>query len=215
MANFTEQVERIASGYFNHTGDPSPGQPLASPSGSIVIPYDGQPGKMYAVSQYPPGVGPSVEATRVGDSAIGTLYGGVYPYYQHFLTSVAANIRGGILFWQDIVNGIVTPDVTLSTQGLIAGVGLAVTVKGYWNFIQVAGLASVLFKSSITKATPAIGDLVVVDQGGGTPTARGDVLADATGITSPIAKSVIGVAWDVPVGGAVSRVLLMPQRWMV
>ena len=213
MANLTNQVERMAGGYFNHTGDPSPGQPLTSPSGTIVIPYDGQQGNLYAVTQYPPGG--QVEATRVGDTAIGTLYGGVYGYYQHFLTSTGANILGGILFWKDIINCIVTPDVTLSTQGLIAGISLAVTVKGDWNYVQTQGLATVLFKSSITKATPAIGDLVIVDQGGGTPTARGDVLADATNLTSVIAKSIIGVACDVPVGGAASRVLLRTGAWMV
>jgi hypothetical protein len=213
MANLTNQVERLASGYLNHTGDPAPGQPLTSPSGSIVIPYDGQIGNLYAVTQYPPGA--QVEATRLGDTTIGTLYGGVYGYYLHYLSSAGANIRGGILFWQDIVNGIVTPDVTLSTQGLIAGISLAVTVKGDYNFIQTQGLASVLFKSSITKATPAIGDLVIVDQGGGTPTARGDVLADVTGLTSLTAKSIIGVAYDLPVGGAVSRVLLRTGAWMV
>ena len=212
MGNLTQQIDRMSSGFFNHTGDPSPGQPLTSPSGTIVIPYDGQQGNLYAVSQYP--YGAQVEATRVADSAIGTLYGGVYGYYQHLLTSTGANILGGILFWQDILKGIVTPDVTLSTQGLIAGISLAVTVKGYWNFIQTQGVASVLFKSSITKATPAIGDLVIVDQGGGTPTARGDVLADATNLTSPIAKSIIGVAIDVPVGGAASRVLLRTGAWM-
>ena len=213
MGQWPVQVERLASGFMNHTGDPSPGQPLSSPSGSIVIPYDGQVGGAYGVTNYPPTA--QTESTRVGDAAIGTLYGGIYGYYQHLLTSSGANIRGGVLFWQDIVNGIVTPDVTLSTQGLIAGIGLAVTVKGYYNFIQSQGLASVLFKSSITKATPAIGDLVIVDQGGGTPTARGDVLADATNLTSVIAKSIIGVAVDVPVGGAVSRVMLWPRHIML
>jgi hypothetical protein len=213
MGNLTNQVERLAGNFLNHTGDPVPGQPLASPSGTIVIPYDGQIGGLYAVTQYPPGA--QVEATRLGDAAIGTLYGGVYGYYQAYLSAVAANVLGGILFWQDIVKGIVTPDVTLATQGLIAGVGLAVTAKGSYNFIQTQGLATVLFKSSITKTTPAIGDLVIVDQGGGTPTARGDVLADATSLTSLMMKSVIGIAVDVPVGGAASRVLLRGVSWMV
>ena len=213
MGQWPVQVERMASGYFNHTGDPSPGQPLGSPSGTIVIPYDGQIGASYGVTQYPPTA--LTEATRLGDAAIGTLYGGLYPYFQFDASSATANIRGGVLFWKDIVNGIVTPDVTLATQGLIAGIGLAVTVKGYYNNLQSQGLASVLFKSSITKATPAIGDLVIVDQGGGTPTARGDVLADATNLTSVIAKSIIGVAYDVPVGGAVSRVMLWPRHIML
>jgi len=206
MSNFTSQVERVSSGALNNTGDPAIGQPLASPSGSIVIPFDGQLGQKYAVGGLT--AGSFSEALRLSNTTIGTLYGGIYQYVQFKSDSSGANIRGGILFWSDIPNFIVTPDVTLATQGAIAGVSLAVNVKGNYGYFQVAGLASVLFKSSITKTTPAVGDLVIVDQGGGTPTARGDVLADSTNITSPIAKSIIGWAYDLPVGGAVSRVML-------
>jgi hypothetical protein len=211
MGRFVDQVERVSSGALNNTGDPGIGQPLTSPSGSIVIPYDGQLGQKYAVNGLT--AGSPAEALRLSNTVIGTLYGGIYQYVQFLSTSSGANIRGGVVFWSDIPNFIVTPDVTLSTQGLIAGISLAVDVKGNYGYIQVSGLATVLFKSSITKTTPAIGDLVVVDQGGGTPTARGDVLADATGITSPILKSVIGVAYDLPVGGAASRVLLTQGRF--
>ena len=211
MGNFTDQVERLSSGALNNTGDAGIGQPLTSPSGSIVYGYDGMLGNKYAVNGLT--AGSPAEAARLSNTAIATLHGGVYQYVKFLATSSTANIAGGIVFWQDIDNFVVTPDVPLSTQGLIAGIGLAVTVKGDYGFIQVAGLAEVLFKSSITKTTPAVGDLVIVDQGGGTPTARGDVLADATSITSPIFKSVVGVAVAVPVGAAVSTVLLMPTRW--
>ncbi len=206
MGRFADQVERVQSGALNNTGDLGIGQPLASPSGSIVIGYNGQLGQKYAVGGLT--AGSPAEALRLSNTTIGTLYGGIYQYVKFLATSSTANILGGVLFWSDIPNFVVTPDVTLSTQGLIAGIGLAVTVKGDYGYIQVAGLASVLFKSSITKTTPAVGDLVIVDQGGGTPTARGDVLADATAVTSPIFKSVLGVAYDVPVGAAASRVLL-------
>ena len=114
------------------------------------------------------------------------------------------------MFWSDIPNFVATPDVTASTQGLVAGIGLQANTKGNYGFIQVAGLASVLFKATITKATPAIGDLVIVDQ---TPSDTGDILADATGLNSVTGKSIIGVAYDLPVGGAISRVLLWPSRW--
>lgn len=211
MGNWTDQIERVQSGALNNTGDPGIGQPLTSPSGTIVYGYDGMLGQKFAVNGL--ASGSPAEATRLSNTAIATLHGGVYQYVKFLSTAVGANIRGGIVFWSDIDNFVVTPDVTLATQGLIAGVSLAVDVAGDYSFIQVAGLAEVLFKSSITKTTPAAGDLVIVDQGGGTPTARGDVLADATSITSPILKSVIGVAVAVPVGAAVSTVLLMPTRW--
>lgn len=207
MGQFSAQVERVVSGALNNTGDVGIGQPLASVSGVPVIGYDGQLGQKYAVNGLTAGA--PAEATRLSNTALGTLYGGLYQYVQFKTTSTNAHILGGIVFWSDIPNFIVTPDVTAGTQGLVAGVSLAVNVKGDYGWIQVAGLASVLFKSSITKATPAIGDLVIVDQGGGTPTARGDILADATNITSPILKSVIGVAYGTaPAGATVSQVLL-------
>jgi hypothetical protein len=212
MGQFFNQIDRVVSRYLNSTDDPLPGQPLTSPSGSIVVGFDGMLGQKYAVTGLLAGSNP--ESTALSLTSTGTLYGGVYQYVQFKSGSTAANIRGGVLFWSDIANFVVTPDVTLATQGQIAGIGLFANTKGNYGYIQVAGLASILFKSSITKGTPAAGDLVIVDQGGGTPTARGDILADATSITSPILKSVLGVAFvDVPSNATVSRVLLTQTRW--
>ena len=212
MGEFTTQIIHAQGRYLNNCDDPLPGQPLTSPSGSIVVGFDGQLGSKIAVSGLVQGS--QSEATSLSLTTTGTLYGGVYQYVQFKSGSTASNAVGQILFWYDVTKFIVTPDVTLSTQGLVAGIGLQSNTKGNYGFVQVSGLASVLFKSSITKATPAIGDLVIVDQGGGTPTNKADILADATNLTSLTAKSIIGMAYGTaPANSTISQVLLDFTRW--
>ena len=190
---------RLPTGFLNSSGgDPAIGVPLTSPSGSIVQQYGGQLGAKLSLD--------TGEASNASDPAASTLFAGVYQYVQFASGSTASNARGQIVFWLTAASYIVTPDVTAATQGLIAGITLATITKGNYGWIQIQGRASVKFKSSITKATPAAGDLVVVDQGGGTPTDTADVLADATNLTSPITKSILGVADVAPVGGTVTAV---------
>lgn len=193
------QSPRLPTGFLNSAaGDPAPGVPLTSPSGSIVQAYAGQVGAKLTVD--------TNEASGLSDPATATLLAGIYQYVQFLSSSTASNARGQIVFWNNAASYIVTPDVTLATQGLIAGITLAAVTKGNYGWIQIQGKANVKFKSSITKATPVAGDLVIVDQGGGTPTNTADILADATNITSPIAKSVLGVADANPTGGSLSVV---------
>ncbi len=203
---FASQIERLAFNALNGgTGDPAQGQPVGSVSGIPVIGYDGQLGQRYVAT----GMGPGPEALRLSNTTIGTLYGGIYQYVLFLSTSTAANVRGQLAFWSDALNGVVTPDVAAGTTGLFAGVILNAVAKGNYGWIQIAGIASILFKTSITKATPAVGDLVVVDQA---PSAKGDILADATNLTSVLAKGIVGKAIiDTPASTVVSRVLLWPM----
>jgi len=193
----SNQSPRVTANYLNDVNDPAPGVPLASPSGSIVQSYAGQlGGKLYLGS---------VAASALSDPAIGTLYGGIYQYVQFKAASTTAPARGGLVVWNDRENFVVTPDVTATTVSQVAGVAINAVTKGQYGFIQIAGKASILFKGTTTKTTPAIGDLVIIDA---TPSNTGDVLADATTLTSPTAKLALGVAIAAPVGGAVSTVSL-------
>lgn len=194
------QAPRITALYLNDVNDPAAGVPLASPSGSIVQAYGGQIGAKLTI-------GPG-EATRLSDSAVGTLFEGVYQYVQFLGSMTATPTRGMICFWSDRANKVITCDVTAATQGKIAGVVLNSVTKGNWGFIQISGSASVQFKSTITKSTPANGDLVIVDQ---TPSSSADVLADATGLTSVTAKAIVGVADVVPVNNTITSVTLTFQ----
>lgn len=188
-----KQISRVTTGLLNTVNDAVAGGSVASGTGAN--PYAGQLG---AIAYF----GPS---TIRYDSSIGTLYEGWYQYVQFLSTSSASNARGQFVFWNDLTNFIVTPD---ATDGQHAGVTLNVITKGNYGWIQISGLASVLFRSSITKATPAVKDLVVTTSGANTA----DILADATNLTSPLYKRVVGVAASTaPVGGAISLVELFQR----
>jgi hypothetical protein len=142
------QSPRITTNYLNQLnrhGDPAPGVPVstAQVSGSIVQPYGGfEGGKLTITNPW---------AVQFADPQVGPLYGGIYMYVQLNPLS-AAPTRGQILYWSDEMNYI----VTLSATGnKIAGVALNATTPGNWDFIQVAGIASVSFS-----AAGAIGNLV-------------------------------------------------------
>lgn len=192
----TNQSPRLPTGYLNSSaGDPAPGVPLTSPSGSIVQAYAGQVGGRLSID--------TNEASALSDPAASTLFAGIYQYVQFYLSSSGSNARGQIVFWQTRSTYIVTPDVTAATQGLIAGITLAAVTKGNYGWIQIAGKASVKYKSSLTAATPAAGDLIIVDQA---PTNTADDPTQSGAPTYLISKAVLGVADVAPVGGSILAV---------
>lgn len=134
----------------------------------------------------------------------GTLYEGVYKYVQ--LSSQSANsARGRVAFWADAAEFLVT---MTAQDGNHAGIFLNTVTAGNWCWIQVGGLASVLFASvALTKATPAIKDVVVVTSGA----SNADVEADATPYTNLIFKRILGIAEEAPVAGAISLVELLDR----
>lgn len=194
MSGFGGQHQdmKVTTGYLNTVNDPAPGVVMASPSGSIVSNYAGQVGGIITLS--------AKDALKVCDTSIGTLKGGDYQYVK-FLD---APVKGGVMFWNDYDNFIVTMVASATNIGKLAGIALSVVTAGQYGFIQVTGKATVKFKASLTKVA-ADGDLVVVDQ---TPAALGDVLADATALTSPIMRAAIGTALEAPTDGGLKLVQL-------
>jgi hypothetical protein len=187
-----KQIVRVTTGLLNTVNDAVAGGSVASGTGAN--PYAGQLG---AIAYF----GPS--DIRF-DSSIGTLYEGWYQYVQ-FLVSGGAPARGLMAFWSDLTNFVVT---MTAVNGQHAGVVLNSVTAGQYGWIQISGLASVKFANSITKATPAVKDLVLTTDGANTC----DILADATAITSPTFKRVVGVAASTaPVGGAISLVELFQR----
>jgi hypothetical protein len=192
----TNQSPKLPTGFLNSAnGDPAPGVPLASPSGSIVQAYFGQVGGKLSID--------TTEASGLSDPATATLFAGMYQYVQFASGSTASNARGQVVFWLTAASFIVTPDVTAATQGLIAGITLAAVTKGNYGWIQIQGRASVKYKSSLTAATPAAGDLIILDQA---PSNAADDPTQSGSPTYLILKSMIGVADVLPVGGSVLAV---------
>ena len=194
----TNQSPKLPTGFINSAGgDPAPGVPLSSSqaSGSIIQPYFGQVGAKLSLD--------TTEAPSLSDPSQATLFAGVYQYVLFLSTSVAANARGQVVFWSNRPAYVVTPDVTAATQGLIAGITLSAITKGNYGWIQIAGRATVKYKAALGAATPAAGDLIIVDQA---LTNTADDPTQSTALTPLQAKSQIGLASALPVAGSVLAV---------
>ena len=209
MSQFTDNIDKISTGLLNTVNDPVCGGLVSSGTGAA--PDLGQLGKKLHMTQ-------DEAYTRyaskvVNGVALQQLYSGIYQYVQFYASSTASNALGQVVFWRPssttvtadgLISYIVTPDAP-TVPSMIAGITLNAVTKGNYGWIQIAGLATVLFKTGITKATPVVGDLVVLDL---TPSDTADVLADATDITSVQARVIIGKAYDAPVSATATRVLL-------
>lgn len=198
----TNQSPKLPTGFLNSTGgDPAPGLPVSTTgvSGSIIQPYAGQVGGKLSLD--------TLQALGLSNTAIGTLFAGVYMYVQFLATSVASNARGQLVFWSSASTYVVTPDVTAASASFVAGVTLAAITKGNFGWIQIAGRASVLAKAALTKAGLA-GDIAVVDDV--TPSNTFDVKADATAVVFGTAganlKSIIGNLDNNAANGAISQI---------
>jgi hypothetical protein len=175
--------------------DPVPGGVLTSGTGTAAC--TGQLGKTVEFA----------EGEIFANLAVGVLYTGKYQYVQTIATSFAAPARGLIAFWRDIPNYVVTPDAW--ADGEIAGIYINALTRGHYGYIQIEGLASVMFSGNQQQATPAIKDLVVQDAGLNTALA----LADGTAMTAGVQKRVIGIASNLaaPVAGQISAVELFER----
>jgi hypothetical protein len=194
----TNQSPKLPTGFINSAGgDPAPGVPLstAQASGSIIQPYLGQVGAKLSLD--------TLEAAEMQDPAGGPLFAGVYQYVQFLSTMVATPARGQVAFWSNRAAYVVTGDVTAATQGLIAGVMLAAITKGNYGWIQIAGRATVKYKSALTAASPAAGDLLIVDNA---PSFAADDPTQSTALTPLQTKSILGTAGVLPVAGSVLAV---------
>lgn len=199
MANAVQnKTQYVAARYLNAVNDSAAGGGPANIAGVSRC-----PGQLGSIIYIDPG------SPLYYDSAVNYLYPGAYQYVHLVSTSTAAAAVGGVAYWVDPTNTKLPYDVTAdATDGNQAGLFINVLTKGNYGFIQVDGLASVKYAASITKATPAIKDWVICSAGAGT----GDVLADATGITSVTIKRSLGTAEQVPVGGALGLITLQLQK---
>lgn len=137
------------------------------------------------------------------DSTVGTLYGGVYKYVK-VLSTGGAGARGHVAFWSDADNYVVTATASNGNQ---AGIFLRTVTAGNFCWIQVGGLASVIFAAQLSNDTPAIKNFVVCTSGASTA----DALTDATTITADLAKRTLGIAEQAPTPGSINLVELLDR----
>ena len=197
----TKQADYLTAKYLNDVND-------ATAGGAVVSVPAGATGPQ--ASQLQPGdriVLDDLTALALSDTAIGTLYGGVYMYTQ-FKTTTRAAVRGGIAFNKTadigvayIAYGDADPSTTVPTH--IAGILINVITANSYGWIQVAGAASVLFDSTALTAI-ADGDLVTAKVSA-TTASTADVGAAPTTVT---VAALLGVAYGAPVSATVSLVML-------
>ena len=146
----------------------------------------------------------------------GTLFSGRYRRVQVDSGATAANVKTGTIGLmaspaaiQVDLGGklpISMNVVTSYDQGLSAGlrpvVFLNTVTPGNFCFVQELGIATVLGKNPLT-ATPAIGDMILSGTSGlvDDPTQSGNP-------TYALAKTIIGIAVDLPVSNGLFRILL-------
>ena len=210
--NQSPRITTLALNSVGRVGDPGAGVPVttSSVSGSIVQQYTGMIGGRLTLSQ--------ADAVQLQDTTTGVLYGGVYMYVKFNPAGSTACVRGGVALWLDTSAAsptcyTVTCEGSTARNSFPAGIFLNATTKGNYDFIQTAGLASVKFKTTLTAATPAIGDAVFV---AGTP-ASPQLVDDLDGqtVTTTLLKQFLGVAEKAaPASATVSAVLLDFGRWM-
>lgn len=189
------QIIRITTGFLNTVDDVTAGGPVASGTGANQ--YQGQLGKTLELD--------AEGAAARSDTAVATLFGGIYQYIRTKAGSTIAPARGLVASRDPATAGftdyVVTPDLQTGNS-LVAGIYLSALTKGQFGFIQVAGIADVQGIASFAE-TPAVGDMVLLATG-----AVMDNLAGATDVDPLEMQAVIGVAEQVPANGDITRVLL-------
>ena len=195
--NLLTSITRVSTGFLNTVNDPSQGL-TTTPAGTGAAQYS-MLGNVVRLNMELAG--------RAGKTY--TLYAGDYMYVKVASTATASGIRGRLAFWDinantGMQNYQVTGDVA-TTSEYLAGVFLNTVTKGYYCWIQISGLASVLNAASLVNA--ALGNLAFIEVAltGAVGAADFNALASATAAQQ---ASVFGIAYELPVAGAVKLVAL-------
>lgn len=189
-----QQNAPMLSTALNSINDSQPGSSFVSPTGGQ--PFAGIVGQTYQLS--------NANAQRQSTS----LWGGIYMYVQFLSTSTASNARGQIVFFDTLAHAktyVVTPDPpTALTQ--VAGVTLNAVTKGNWGWIQIAGLATVLCKASVTDTT--LGDIGFVVSDSSLGKVDANVSSSATAAQQALK---LGIFMEAPANGGLKLLWLQPS----
>lgn len=166
----------------------------------------------------------NVAALALSDTVVGTLYAGIYQYVNLLPGGTNAGVRGQMAFWATTqiganifaADGItpysITGDGSATVgDGLWAGPFINALTKGNFGWIQITGIASVLFQA--TPTSNLVGASVIVNTTGVTVDSRADATTVTYGGTNGL-KNFIGVALELPGAAgvtAIKRILLKPN----
>jgi hypothetical protein len=151
----TKQADFLTARYLNDVNDAASGGVIVTVPSGVQSP---------AVSQTQPGdriVLDDPTAFALSDTVNAQqLFGGIYQYMQTYVSSTASPAIGTCAFYlaADISSTTYTYRVTADAKPttaiptFIAGVFINAITKGNYGWIQIAGIVSVLFDSTITGA---------------------------------------------------------------
>jgi hypothetical protein len=180
------QIIRVSTGQLNTVNDTvAGGQENTGMAGTVGPKFGGQLGKILLVT--------SEQIALLSDSDIGTLYAGAYQYVQLASgDSPAAGIGEG-LFWQGTPSSfIVSTDSNggFTNTPSVAGIYIGGMAPGNYGFMQIEGIATVRYASTLTVAA-ATGLPVIINAAGFADTNAGTNVPNFIGWsrTLPVAGS--------------------------
>lgn len=156
----------------------------------------------------------NAEITNYTNTTNGTLFGALYQLVQVHASASASNVQTGrVAFLKNQAAGsnvpVVTDEAQADADSLVAGVFLNAITPGNYGAICVGGKVNVKYYTTLTVATPAVGDLVGTGAGNGTVD---DIAAHSGNVTG----RVIGVAVaTAPTAGSTLPIRLRPICYQV
>jgi hypothetical protein len=195
MGAWESPIIIVSTGLLNTVNDSAIGGAGTGASGTSR--FGGQLGKQLWVS--------SEQISQMYSSTIGTLYAGCYQYVK--IAAAQTLVVGDLLYWDQAAatnTFTVTKDATTTTFNYesFAGFCINVITAGNYGFIQIAGVATGKYVSSIT-GTKAIGRPVM----GSIATAGRIDVIDAA-ITGGTQNNFLGWALSLPTDNSLGTVQL-------
>jgi hypothetical protein len=210
---FTKQADFLTAANLNDVNDQTVGGqiqsvPTAVPAGQGIQTL---PGDRIILDD--------ATAYALSDTTIGTLYGGIYMYVQASYTTQAP-VVGAIAFLKAADLGNLKPTSPLTTgyvaygdaqpttlvPSYVLGVWINVLTKSYYGWVQIAGIASVLFDSTVTATTT--GGLVIA-KASAAVASTADNLTSGYAVTGLTLVSEIGVSMGTVVTSTLSKVAIL------
>ena len=209
---FTKQGDFLTAANLNDVNDQTVGGQIQSVPTNVTASQgiQTQPGDRIILDD--------ATASALSDTTIGTLYGGIYMYVQSTYTT-RAPVVGGIAFMVASDLGNLTPTSPLTTSYVaygdaqpstvlptyVLGVWINVLTKSYYGWIQIAGIASVLFDSTVTATTA--GSLVIA-KATAAVASTADNVTSGYAVTAITAVSSIGVSMGTTATSTIAKVAI-------
>ena len=201
---FTKQADYLTAKFLNDVNDSAAGGALTSAPSGLTLP---------ATTQTQVGdriILDDATAFALSDTTVGTLYGGIYMYVSVLSGTAATSVRGCVAFF--LAAGITHPNAytvsmdpqpTTTNPTYVLGVFINGITKTNFGWIQIAGIASVLFDTTTITGTTA-GSMVSA-KASATQLGAADNAATVSQIT---VAALLGVSVGTVAAATVSQVAL-------